>query len=529
MSGVQLHFVEPQLLGSMDDTAAIVTSRVVPNPVFTGNVPALFDRCMFDMVAKDPNKGIQHPGAFNYIPPTGTAIGVAGAVSVTTTGTDVSGTPVLSPPHITSTTPFVFTPLNSWKYWPDKVFMRFRQRLRRTFYNPTNLIQTVYVTELRRKRSQIYGTVSDTTGLLGSTGTDYELVDFQPYAELPRWGFVVQDLTGCIMYGPSAQTGVGLQIQNLSKVGAFYRRFLYPRFGQYEQIQLVSRGFYNTGNMDYPTGRNFTTMQGWDPRLDYDPNGTSAAPTDPHDPTLYGYSYPQNIRDASNDSLSVSGGNYNVQAGMDPWHQQAAAGTVTASSGTYGAGPRYEVQAHYNPLTNPYLRKLFYMRRTKYVISPGGSATHIFSCSGTAHPLKSRVFHAMNFYGMEGTDQQAEGTRQRPYTLPFGDAMKPAAFVHISRKHGWSDVSAIIQVKAQMMFTKLTDSINTEALQYGLPRVVCHDSMRITGRACSYGKPTHGGTHMNTDLLSSSIVNSAYLSMFPTAIPANAAPNISNT
>lgn len=530
--GVQYFGYEPGLLGS---TSAFAVNQ--GNKSYSGNVAAMFDRGLLEMVASDPQKGIMVPGAYNALVPkdattasSGGRIGTAvdnttalysGPQSATTYNILTSGTDISSPAHgINSNESFVFTPLNSWKYYPHSVWMRFSQRIRRQFYNPTNRVMTVYVTETRRKRSQL-AAVGD--GLPTNTDSDWELLDVQPWGESPRiWWSAGSDGSYVIYNDADLDTS---SISQIVEAGEYYRRFLYVRFGQYEQFQIQSRGFNNTGAKTTSLlSPQFVTMSNWDPRMSYN-NSTNTS--DPYNPSTFGYSNPQNVRDnlANTSSVGPTLGHSN-----DPWHS-ADAGTDSKNPEVQPVGTTdpmsYKNSSDFNPLKNPFLKRLFHMRRYKYVLPPGGSAVHTFRTSGRVNPIKSRLMRNMHFYSLSASTSVVTGSRQFPYCLPFPEGYTPTPYLHAAKKTaGWSDVGAIIQVKGQMVFLK---SDSATGMQYSQTRVVAHDKIQCKFRVCSYGRPVVGGARTHTTFLASSNTAADYYSVNPTAAPSAVAPSNNTT
>jgi len=63
------------LLGDCSPEARPDDAGYTPTAIWRGNVPALFDRGLLDMVASDPQKGIFEPGAYIGEITAGTQIG----------------------------------------------------------------------------------------------------------------------------------------------------------------------------------------------------------------------------------------------------------------------------------------------------------------------------------------------------------------------------------------------------------------------------------------------------------------------
>lgn len=446
----------------------------------------MMDRGLLEMAASDPQKGILVPG--NYIGSNG-----------------VTG-PVANPqgPGLYNQK-YVFTPLNSWKYWPNAIHMRFSHKLRRTFYNPTNVVQTVYVTECRRRRSQIGS--QNQTGAATDAHCDIELLDMQPFFEDVRnWWTSTFNNSGFLAYTPVDCSTTPEQFEQLVEAGEAYKRFLYIRFGRYEQLQYGSRGMINAAS--YPTGPHIGSqldynvgMNRWDPRASYNFNG---APSDPELPDVRGYSGVQNIRDPLT-SLTTAGAI--LSGGFDPWYPNSGGSGVVE-------GPAYRFGVDFNPLQNPLLRRLFRMRRVRYVIPPGGSATHTYYTFGSAHPFKSRLMAQLKFYAESGT---VRANRNFPYCLPFPDTNKPSQYAHTTPKvAGWSDVTSIVQVKGQMSYLAQPNT-QLSTIQYAPTRVVSHDRHEVRFRVCSYGRPAVGGVRKHTTFLASNVTG--YISTYPTAVP----------
>lgn len=509
--GVQAITIEPDLMGDPDKPLTGAGSQV-----YIGSVPQMFDRALFEMVASDPQKGIFVPGVYNKLIPVDTKIGhteEGTSVDVKTNNPD-TGYVILSggtSNTIATGDDYVFTPLNSWKYYPQSVWMKFKHTIRRTFYNPTNTVQTVFVTELRRRRSQLACAQAD--GVPANTETDYELVDIQPYNEEARLRYDHISGDGSyLLYIPETLGTSGTELIKIMECGEMYKKFLYIRFGQYEAMQLQSRGLANIASQQNAlVPPQFRTMGRWQPRLSFNPVGAEV--TDPHNPSTHGYSHQQNIRDPS--STTVDG--LVVQGAADPW--------LVSSSGTAAgsATPQdYRYDVTFNPLKNPFLKKLFYMKRTKYVLAPGGTATHVYRTSGNVNPLKSRLIRQMRFYSLFGSEDGgsvADTTREFPYVLPFPSTYTPAPYAHATRKTaGFTSVGSIVQVKGQMVFNNPEASVS-QVMQFGPTRVVAHDKHYTTFRACSYGRPSVGGTRRHTTFLSVSNTATDYRSMNPTAPP----------
>lgn len=464
--------------------------------VYIGSVPAMFDRGLLDMAANDPQKGIIVPGAQD------------GSRS----------NPAVPAPGSNPTQNYAWTPLNSWKYWPTSVWMKFRHVLRRTFYNPTNVVQTVFVTEFRRKRAQLSS--ENTNDLPLDTRFDYEIIDQQPLFEDARtWWQEDSSGSGILIYAPSDDLS-GAPMLRMHEAGEMYRRFLYVRFGQYEQIQLASRGFTSVSNeaTGGTTGFYFQGMNRWAPELAYGNNGVTG-PTDPPLPQIYGYDQPQSVRDnfittLAPDSTTLDVGD--LRGRNNPWNGNIPSGQITT-----GGFTMYRYDPTYNPMRNPILRRLFHMHRTRYMIPPGGSAAHVYRTGGTAHPYKSRLIRHMRFYGRAAGPED-----ELPYCLPFSDTYKPSIFAHTTKKvGGWHDVGSFVQVRGQMAYLpQAVDSVTPSCMQYAPARVVFHDRHEVRYKVCSYGIPAIGGTRTHTTFLCPS--QTGYVSTNPTAPPSSQFVNL---
>jgi len=523
--GVQSIAFEPECLATGDSYAATSGNRA-----FAGNVVAMFDRALLEMVAADPHKGIMVPGAVNVQAPQDATTASSGArigTAVDNTTGVFAGPESASAWHVltaggagnnypVTSSEYVWTPLNSWKYYPQSVWMRFWMKRRRTFYNPTNTVQTVYVTELRRRRAQ-YACV-DADGVPANVHQDFELLDFQPFGEARRtyWKSVAGE-GAMVLFAPEDLATSATELIKIIEAGEMYKKFLYIRFGQYEQLQLQSRGFQNVANRPGGATPATTTLDFNDPRLSYNPIG--AETTDPHNPETYGYSNRQAIRDQTTTTLD----GLDLTAANDPWYT-----STSTSQGSLNQEQDYRYDITFNPLKNPFLKRLFFMRRVKYVLPPGGTATHVFRTSGNVNPLKSHLMRFMHFYSLLGTRDGTgvdDTNRQMPYGLPFPNTYTPPPFVYGSRKRaGWSPVSAIIQVKGQMVFNN-PESGASQVMQYGPTRVVAHDKLSVAFRAKSYGKPLVGGTRRHNTFLSVSNDPHDYKSMNPTAAPQSVIPD----
>jgi len=510
--GLQTLSIENQLLGSIKPYAEHADDVREP---YHGNVLAMFDRGLYDMVAADPQKGIWEPGTYNAGLATGTIIGESKGEDVTSTMNDpgllLAGIPPETGDH------YIFTPLNSWKYYPQSVRMKFSHRLARTFYNPTNVVQTVFVTELRRKRKQLQCANSQDMPI--NFLYDYDVLDVQPYLENRRLQYAQHSGNGWVVYSPDLVNTN--QLTNVIRAGEYYRRFLYVRFGQYESIQYQSRGFTNVAaRRAGTTGPGFANLGQWDPRFSYNP--VTNEPTDPAHPSSYsGYSQEQYIRDPV--TVSTIGGLGPVGSSVDPWESKTGGG--------FNQTPQaYELSMDFDPLKNPFLKRLFYMRRTRYVLPPGGSARHVFRCSGTATPFGSNILNDLHFYSQSGTyDWSTDTDREVPYGLPFSNEIKPPPAAHLTRRQGgFSDVSVLTQVKGQMVFLKAVDGTG-EVMQYAQTRVVSHDHHIVRFKVCSYGKPVIGGARTHSSFLASDNTTTDYQTMNPTAAPAAVAPADSST
>lgn len=521
--GVQAIALEPSTLGSADDY-----TQNNGDAQYTGNICAMFDRALLEMVASDPQKGIMVPGALNIQVPEAVPASDGGRI-----GTDAGGAAVYAGPDDVTTykmlsagtnglsypatgDDYIWTPLNSWKYYPQSVWMKFWLKRRRTFYNPTNTVQTVYVTELRRRRCQLACTDND--GVPADYHQDYEVLDFQPYGELRRTGW--RNVSGegaMVLYAPEDLATSGTHWINIIEAGEMYRRFMYVRFGQYEQLQLQSRGFQNIANRPNTALPASATLNFANPRLSYNPVGAEV--TDPHFPQTTGYSNRQAIRDQTTttlDGLALTGAN-------DPWFS-----STSNNVGNLQQLQDYRYDVTFNPMKNPFLKRLFYMRRVKYVLPPGGTATHVFRTSGNVNPLRSHLMRFMHFYSLTGT-RDGTGTddtnRTLPYGLPFPHTFTPAPYVYGTRKHcGFAPVGAIIQVKGQMVFNN-PEVGTSQVMQYGPTRVVAHDKISAAFRAKSYGRPNVGGTRRHQTFLSVSNSPLDYKSMNPTAPPVAVIPD----
>jgi hypothetical protein len=442
-------------------------------------------------------------------------------------------------------------PQHGYKYWPTSVKMKFQQTRVRVFYNPTNLVQYVYVTELRRKRSQGYvsrdnvqwtmkpndqwlSADPEVYNINGGGGAAYgysnplydiEVMDMQPEGQAAKNGnYTVNGSAGLFFamchYAYSQQTdkahmgqlnpGGGVpgrtQLQavyEMAVAGEVLSRFIYPRFGQPDFLAR-QYGAY-AGDAIVGGADQFYVYQGMDygnsipikPDLQAPTGGFLNVTEMPSsEPGTFGYAKEQNVFPSTTTAYK----SYGIWDGSDV------------------SNADFTVSPWFNPTRNRYLKRLFFMKRRVYMIPPGGTAQHICRIQGNTTPVRGHLIANMTFYSRSALANQSAA----PYGMPIDEAFFPAELAYASKRQaGYQTVDLWTHTRGQMAYNNQSGS-TANPLQYSGTQILYHDKLINRWQVCSYGKPLLGGTHGHVTLLNPDSTFAHYASTYPTAAPVTA-------
>jgi len=449
-------------------------------------------------------------------------------------------------PGVGSAAPYWWIPEQSWKYYPQGLRLKYSTVRRRVFYNPTNLVAYVFVNELRRKRTQYYALtdfglidgeavgiqyitpdpipdarVKDSTNAARTeVQTDREVLDLLPMGDPPRTSWWIEPIglnsTGGLafavpyykyctnnMAGSNVPgTNIASIVKLIANSGEYLKRFLKPLFGQYDYLRSQLGDMYADHSVQGETNGDAFL---------YNRTGSDAS----FWPDLQRVPYMPGITGANNQVMMTYG--YVKPQNTAPY-TNVTTDTVNTAFDESQNNVDFTTAPWFNPKKNPFMKRLFYIKRRAYMIPPGGTATHTVRSRGYTSPLRGSLMQCIPFF-----DSQPSVGGALPYIFPFADYWKPPEPLYTTkRRNGFGQVDLWCQVRGQMAFNNQSGA-QANPMQWVGTQVTYHDKLVNRWKVCSYNKRrVQGGTQGRLTGLSTDLTLGHYTAQFPTATPATA-------
>lgn len=407
----------------------------------------------------------------------------------------------------------VFAPTQAWKYNPATMRLKYRFIRRRTYYNIGNYVQTLHEFLLTPKRAYTgtHGmeapvTTPSTPADLFVATQDVTILDIQPYGEFTRSG---NTLTPYAVANTNRQSGLlfffdfdnanitpEAMTVRIANAGEYRSRFAYLRdipfsMGEANRHLYWPQQHAAQWNMGYPHAA---------------------------DGTFYGITYDDP------DRVGVRQDNPYASNSTIP----SSSFALTQTGGPDGAID-YTIGDHFSPLKNPYLRRIFRMRKHGLMLAPSSSASSTWKSRGSVGLLRSGTFHHVHFYQEPSTAVQALRTQLfnvTPYRSPYPDFFKGPQVGYASRKRcGFATSDLWCFIRGQMGYVEGTpDPVAETKLNYASGGLVYRQRDILKFRVCSYARgPVVGGARTYYDAMAADTDMGDYKSSYPTAAPSSEA------
>lgn len=421
----------------------------------------------------------------------------------------------------------LFAPLQGYKYDPFKMRLKFQIIRKRTYYNTSNVLQTVHHYLLSRKRHQTYGyNLTDDSKVTPATelqrlsmGDAWQTLDVLPYRDLGReyynaaQGDQAAAATGyyrpqsAAVFFVDAKTNAPDAVLQITQAGEAYKKFAYHRhIGMSTQwlrsIYLRPPGIPGT--------------------IDFFPNK-------PHDQAFFGqttlnHNYPW-------DSIGV-----HEQFPLPASGQSQNQDTVADGIGPTSADLDWTISPVWTPLKNPFLKRLFRIHEKRMVLPPGGTQTVVHRTrskrGGVSLWHSGCIRDVRFFYGPDVDTVSPYGSKVSPshlewmnavfpYRNPYAHDWKPPATVYgVKRRNGFQTSDLWVTVRGQMGYSTDGGSPPSLSLNYTPGTVVYRERTIIKCKVVSYGRQmVTGGKTFYRNQLASSTSLSSYHATNPTVQP----------
>jgi hypothetical protein len=413
----------------------------------------------------------------------------------------------------------LFAPQKAWKYAPFGMRLKFSIVRKRTYYNISNVIQSVRHYLMSRKRSQILALninlAQSETGPNGTQqGDAWQVLDLLPARSFGRTGYNQPNGTAAPnSYGSNASTaavffvegnaddptnlsGAAQMVQNITTAGEYYRKFLWFR-----ELPLQANAASSHLNYINSFGGNF-----------------SIAPRSTNHTTFYGTTV---------DTRDTIGQFY-----QKPYASATAQTTPTDATAGTGLGPSgtvvdYSLAPNWNPQRNAFLKRLFKISRKSIELAPGQAATivHRSRSRGRGVPLwNSGVMSKVNFFTDRTTPQDGRDYSTYGKAFPYNNAytpdwMPPTGVYGTKRRNGFQTSDLWVTCIGQNAYDNQS-TMGTTKIGPTPGSVAYKERIIVKFRVCSYARPHVGGNRWYNDELDSSTDVTKYASFYPTAAPA---------
>lgn len=209
---------------------------------------------------------------------------------------------------------------------------------------------------------------------------------------------------------------------------------------------------------------------------------------------------------------------------------------------TFNTQPEWSRSPHWRPDKNPFLRRLYKMRRLQAVLSVGGSATFVHTSRSSRRGVNlwaGGITRAMYFF--QGPDVRTAGSRVdpkfrewfqavAPYSNPYYRKWQPPLPVYGTfKRDGYQTSDLLVLGLGQMGYENSTPAppIVPTGVNYMPSDLMFRERSIVKFKIVSYGRPVVGGRTWYHNDMDPQTDFSKYLNTYPTAAPTQSKPNIS--
>lgn len=424
----------------------------------------------------------------------------------------------------------LFAPLQGYKYDPFKMRLKFSIVRKRTYYNTSNVLQTVHHYLLSRKRHQVYGyNLTDDSkvtpaseGIRQSMGDAWQTLDVLPYRDLGRLQYNAaqgdqaaaatgyyrpQSAAVFFVDGKTAAEDAVLQITQAGEV--------YKKFAHYRHIGMSSQWLRSI----------YTRPPGLPGVVDFAPNQVP-------DQAFFGQATLSGIYPWD----TVGYHSQNSIPSEVTRHQSQRAPYDEIGPNDDSTGPDWTLNPTWTPLKNPFLKRLFRIHEKRMVLPPGGTqtVTHRTRCkrggvnlwhSGAIRDV--RFFYAPDVDGVSPYGSKVAPSHLEwmnavfPYRNPYAHDWKPPSTVYATkRRNGFQTSDLWVTVRGQMAYSTDGGTPPNLSLNYAPGTVVYRERTIIKCKVVSYGRQmVTGGKSFYLNELAPSTTLSSYHATNPTVQP----------
>lgn len=427
----------------------------------------------------------------------------------------------------------LFAPLQGYKYDPFKMRLKFQIIRKRTYYNTSNVLQTVHHYLLSRKRHQVYGyNLTDDSKVTPASesirqcmGDAWQTLDVLPYRDLGRMQYNAaqgdQAAAATGYYRPQSaavffvdgKTSAEDAVLQITQAGEVYKKFAHYRHMGMSTQWL--RAIYMR-----PPGLPGT--------VDFYPNKA-------HDQSFFGQAtlsgmYPwDSIGDHQQNALPSNA----IKWGQSQYQQTDAIGPILDSEPDI---IDWTLNPTFTPLKNPFLKRLFRIHEKRMVLPPGGTQTVTHRTrskrgginlwhSGSIRDV--RFFYAPDVDGVSPYGSKVAPSHLEwmnavfPYRNPYAHDWKPPATVYATkRRNGFQTSDLWVTVRGQMAYSTDGGSPPALSLNYAPGTVVYRERTIIKCKVVSYGRQmVTGGKSFYLNELAPSTTLASYHATNPTVQP----------
>lgn len=424
----------------------------------------------------------------------------------------------------------LFAPLQGYKYDPFKMRLKFQLIRKRTYYNTSNVLQTVHHYLLSRKRHQVFGyNLTDDSKVTPATelqrlamGDAWQTLDVLPYRDLGRMQYNAaqgdQAAAATGYYRPQSaavffvdgKTPAEDAVLQITQAGEVYKKFAH-----YRHIGMSTQWLRST----------YLRPPAVPGTVDFFPNK-------PHDQAFYGQSTLDDYFpwDSIGYHQQTALPSQAVIRGQSQYDASGLIGPITTGTVDWTLSPVW------TPLKNPFLKRLFRIHEKRMVLPPGGTQT-------VTHRTRSKrgginLWHSgcirdvRFFYAPDADSASPYGSKVSPshlewmnavfpYRNPYAHDWKPPATVYgVKRRNGFQTSDLWVTVRGQMGYSSDGGSPPSLSLNYTPGTVIYRERTIIKCKVVSYGRQMiTGGKTFYRNQLAPSTTLSSYHATNPTVQP----------
>lgn len=431
----------------------------------------------------------------------------------------------------------LFAPLQGYKYDPFKMRLKFQIIRKRTYYNTTNVLQTVHHYLLSRRHRQFWGyNLTDDAKVTPapaawreSMGDVWTTLDVMPYRDYGRMQYNASQgsATGDYYRPRSAavfycdeKVDPDTAVLNVTNAGEVYKKYAH-----YRHMGLSTQWLRAI----------YMRPPGLPGLVDFFPNQVP-------DQTFFDQTTLSSVGQYPWDSI---GYHFQQAAASDSVHGQAQQVLYNAY-GPDTSTPVWTEAPNWTPLKNPFLKRLFRIHEKRMVLPPGGTQTVV-------HRTRSKrggvnLWHQANirdirfFYGPDQSAVSPYGSKVSPtllewmnavfpYRNPYAQDWKPPLLVYAAKRmNGYQTSDLWVTVRGQMSYSSDGGTPPNLRLNYAPGAVVYRERTIVKCKVVSYGRQmVTGGKSFYVNDMYSGTTPANFASTNPTFQPTGAAFTVAPT